>query len=122
MKIILSPGITIERVGFGAFSVCRDPSERFKECCDDSGIELRTSTFLNFVFGFRDGHCRPIRSVGCHGIKCIGNGYDSGSQWYADASYNLMKSAAVIMIVVCPIISAILTLTTDFTIWAPTLA
>jgi hypothetical protein len=80
--------------------LCRRGSDRFEECSDYNRIKLNISAALNLLYGFRDGHCGAIWSVGSHSIKGIGHSDDPRSQGYVAARYDLMKSGAVIMIVV----------------------
>jgi hypothetical protein len=41
-------------------SLYRSSLHGSKECGDYSWIELSASAMFNFLYGLRDGHCRPI--------------------------------------------------------------
>ena len=47
-----------------------------KKYIDNFRIELRARTPFDLSQGIFDRKTCPVRTLGCHGIECIGEGYD----------------------------------------------
>jgi len=92
--------LTVRRTTLKVSSLWRGSLHRPEERGHYGRIELSVRAAPNFLYGLRNGHSSAIGSAGSHSIKGIGHSQDSGLQWYIPAGYDLVKTAAIVMIMV----------------------